>query len=130
MGAVELIEIAEAAERIQRPSQWLRRYVLARERETGRVILVRVGRASKRPRYRVNMGMLKRHCPELFDDRDHIAEALREALNSVNRRIEDLKNAQDETNSNIEILAETIRQVKRQVDGLGRPPAASGSRRG
>lgn len=128
VGAAEIIKIAEAAERIDRPAQWLRRYVLARERETGRPILVRVG--SKRPRYRVNMGLLRRHCPELFDDRDHVAEAVREVMNSVNRRFEDVKNALDETNSNIEILAETIRQVKRKVDGLGRPPAASGSRRG
>lgn len=127
MMASEVLTIGEAAERLNRPGQWLRRHLLARERATGRTILVRVG-AGKRPRYRVSMAALRASCPELFDVRDPIAAAVQESAIVGRREMTELKNVMHEIACNVDALSEAIRRVSNAINGPRRPPASGRGR--
>lgn len=112
--AGEIVTIAEAATRIGRPSQWLRRHLLAQEEKTGLTILVRVGAGGKRPTYRVHMGRLRVACPELFDLRDPIATALQESAIIGRTRLLELEKIVEEISCNIAALVEAMRKSARR----------------
>lgn len=112
--SADLVKLAEAASRLGRPPQWLRRYVLAQEEKTGLTILVRVGRGRKRPTYRVHLGRLRLACPELFDVRDPIAAALQESAIIGRARMLELEKIVEEIDCKIGVLTEAIRRIGRR----------------
>jgi hypothetical protein len=117
-----LVTIARAAEGLglegPHAAQWLRRYVLQRERELGKEILERVGSGRRRPTYRVNMVSLKRACPELFDSRDGFDRALRGLVGALGGRVDQVLEAVEEGNAlaaaNVEALRRFAELVRRR----------------
>lgn len=109
-----LVSIREAAEEIgvksKHPAQWLRRYLLAREEELGRTILVPVGKGKRRPTYRVSIARLRLVCPELFDARDQLERTLRGLATPIKKQLDELKDAVDEQGARLAILAESGRR--------------------
>ena len=111
-----LMTLQSAAEQLkiesQAPARWLRRYLMTRERETGREILVRVGkRGARRPTYRVSLARLRLVCPELFDDgRDQMERAVRTLVGSIGKRLDEIGEAVDEQAANTAALAEATRR--------------------
>lgn len=106
----DVVSLAQAAERIGRPHQWLRRHLLTYERRTGHSVLVRVGDGDRRPTYRVNLGRLRIVCPELFDKRDPIAAALRESAIVGRDRLERIEDRIDEVDSKLASISVALRQ--------------------
>lgn len=110
-----LMTLQSAAEQLKieskDPARWLRRYLVARERETGREILVRVGKGEQRPTYRVSLARLRLVCPELFDDGlDQVERAVRTLVGSIGRRLDEIGEAVDEQAANTAVLAEATRR--------------------
>lgn len=89
-----LITLQEAAEklRIARPraGRWLKLYVLRREKIVGRNILVRRGAQRIRTHYLVNMSILRRWCPELFDGRDDVIAAAKAIARGMDAKLDQI----------------------------------------
>lgn len=67
----------------------LKRAVLARERQTGKRIATRLG-SERRPDYRVTIGAIRRHLPELRPSKvDDLRERFGEYLASIDTRMSD-----------------------------------------
>ena len=64
----------------------LYRFLIAREREVGRPIMVRRG-GPLRPRLLITLPLLEEHCPELFARRVQLTEAMREEFEKVESEI-------------------------------------------
>lgn len=107
----KLMSMGEAAERlgIQRPNaaQWLRRHLLRREQDTGRLFLVRAGR-----RYLVTAAALRRHAPELVDPADEISRGLREFVRDRRRHDLAVLERLDDLDAAISVLTENVRQIR------------------
>lgn len=94
------ITLADAARALRSPGVGrtpeirLRRYLLRRERVLGTTIMIRFGTPSS-PRYRLTLSTLRAHCPELFDTRVELTELLREHVEHIDERLEQLQR-QDE----------------------------------
>jgi hypothetical protein len=86
-------------------AQYLRRLLLERERLTGARLLIRVGNGERRPTYRVNLGVLRRACPELFSPTDEIARALRDVLTGVRTELVGIRETVEELDARIGIYA-------------------------
>lgn len=89
----EPISLAEAERALGWPAQGrglkLRRYVLAREKQLGKIgaILVAIGVGRKR-RERLTLQSLRRYCPELWPSKaDDLAKNLRDYLRSIDDRV-------------------------------------------
>ncbi len=104
--AAEAINVQSA-----RPGRWLREYVQRREEVLGRPILVRVGKGRQRPTFRVNMAELRATCPELFDPREPMVEAVRELVMSIRRRDQRI----DERLDDLEAMLATLLEERRQA---------------
>jgi hypothetical protein len=95
-GTRALLDLHRAAEAVgvgtgaKRPAQVLQRLLEAREREVGHPIMLRISGTGRGVRYRVALATLRDHCPELFSNRDEMAEMLREKLEDIDDRITDL----------------------------------------
>ena len=109
-----LLSLREAAEHLRieskHPAQWLRRYLLRREEEIGRPVLVRVGRGQQRPTYRVSIAKLRLTCPELFDTRDQLERAVRGLGGALGKRLDSISEAVDEQAASMAALAEGARK--------------------
>lgn len=92
------------------PGRWLRRYVQARERETGRSILVPTG-GKARPTYRVHVAELRRACPELFDPREPMVQATRELVQAIRQRDERIDERLDDLEAIVGAVLERLRQL-------------------
>lgn len=111
--ALELLEVPQRKER----ARWLRTYLRRAEERTGRQLLVRIGRGTRRPTYRVDMAEVRRSCPELLRpaDRDLVDRALRD----VHRVLADMDERLDEIEQRQVALAEAYQRLAAQL-GMGR----------
>lgn len=107
----DIVTLAQAAEHVGRPHQWLRRHLLAHERRTGHVVLVRVGDGARRPTYRVHLGRLRIACPELFDVRDPLAAAIRDSAIVGRDRLSRLDERLDEVDSKLTSISVAVRRL-------------------
>lgn len=110
MKGADLIRLSAAAEALGPvwTSQRLRRYLLRRERETGRTILVRVGEGDDRPTYLVALRAVRRHCPELFDRHDEAQAAVVGVLGKVMRRVDSIETKLDDVKADQGSIARVI----------------------
>jgi hypothetical protein len=110
-----LLTIAEAAEQLGREgpyaAQTLRRLLRRFEERTGKVVLVRVDAGRGRPSYRVQMSRLRALCPDLFDLRDPISDALRDNVIMGRRKLELMQEQIDELAADVSAMRNTIRQL-------------------
>ena len=107
------LSMSDAAELLGAPwnAQKLRRYVLSRERATGRTILVRVGNGSLRPTYRVAVPALRRWCPELFEEPDPGQRAASALASRVLRRLDDIAEQGEEIVARQGSIANSIGRI-------------------
>ena len=111
-GVTVPLSLGRAAQRIGiGDAQRLRKYLLAKERSTGRDIMVRLG-GPYRVRYSVTLAVLRDRCPELFCRRDETAAALREHLDDA---LDDLRSEVRHLRQRDELLAQEIRRQSRRV---------------
>lgn len=111
-----LLTLTEAAQRLGRDDayggQWLRRELLAREARTSTRLLVRVGRGTQRPTYRVNLALLRVHCPDLFDQRDQVAKVLEGRViagNRLERKVDGMSDLLEEVRATVQHVHATVR---------------------
>lgn len=91
-------------------AQWLRRYLLRRELDTGRTILLKRGR-----RYYVSMSNLRRYAPELVDPADEIQRGFRELLRDRKRQDQRLHERLDDLTAEVSLLTEQVRKIMKEV---------------
>lgn len=88
-------------------AQWLRRFLLRRERDTGAVIIARNGER----RYQVSMNALRRHAPELFDRADDVSRGLTAMVRHQKRRDDDVREELAEIRAELALLTELLRRL-------------------
>lgn len=93
------------------PTRWLRRYLLRRERELRRPIMLRVGQGRARSHYRVTPGALRRFCPALFDPGERAAEKLTTLRRQIEQRVVVVDERVDDVEARLAALAESIRRL-------------------
>jgi len=86
----ELLTLPQAQSRLKMKGPRglrLKRYLLAKEKRTGKQIMQRLG-GGKRASYRVTMSLLRKHCPELFKSKvDELQSNFRRYLSHIDARI-------------------------------------------
>lgn len=114
---MEFPRIAEVAEQIGQTPQWLRRYLLARQKATGTRVLVDVNRSgsTSRPTYRVDVGAMRRACPELFDARDPIAAALGRWREEVRAELAQTREEIAELHETLALMTQALRNLTTAV---------------
>ena len=110
-----LLSMREAAKELglvesrgENAGQFLRRYLLRREQETGHTILVRNGR-----RYYVTLAKVRRFAPELADRADQVEVALRAMMRNNDRRLREILDRLDDQRTELSVMAEILRQIQR-----------------
>lgn len=108
-----LLTLTEAAKRLGREDpyagQWLRRELLARESRTSTRLMVRVGRGTRRPTYRVNLALLRVHCADLFDQRDQVAKVLEGRVvagTRLERKVDSMVDMLEEVRATVQRVAQ------------------------
>lgn len=72
---------------------------------------MRTGQGGKRPTYRVDLGALRRHAPELFDARDPIAQAIGTWRSEVRREVLELREQVEELDGKLGAIAVAVREL-------------------
>lgn len=104
----------------------LKRLLFARERQTKKPIMTRLGSA-KKPAYRVTMSALRKHTPELFKSKvDDLAENFRNYLSTIDDRIAEVVTGHvtEHVEPRLQELWERDEKIAEQVNQLGRRVAA------
>lgn len=89
----QLLTLDQAASRLRWEGRGrarrLKRLLFARERQTKKRILTRLG-GEQRTKYRITLSALRRYCPELFKSKvDELQDNLKGFLKSIDERIAD-----------------------------------------
>lgn len=90
----------------------LLRYLMAVERRKGVAILIAKG-DGKQCRYMVTMASIRRHCPELIDDRGELTERQAEMRDAMQDYVTAVR-------AKIERLEETVEDLSEQVGAIMR----------
>jgi hypothetical protein len=68
----------------------LRRILFAKEREVGKLLMVRLGGTGAGTRYGITEAQLRRHCPELFAaSHDELLAEVRHQLKAIDSKVAD-----------------------------------------
>lgn len=105
----------------------LKRLLFARERQSKKSIMTRLGSA-KKPAYRVTMSALRKHTPELFKNKvDELADNFRVYLSTIDDRIAEVAAAHvtEHVEPRLLELWERDEKIAQQVDALGKRFAQS-----
>lgn len=100
----------------------LKRLLFARERQTKKPIMTRLGSA-KKPAYRVTMSALRKHTPELFKSKvDELADNFRVYLSTIDDRIAEVAAAHvtEHVEPRLQELWDRDEKIAQQVDALGK----------
>lgn len=74
----------------RRRAQRLLRVMFAKEREAGKLLLVRLGGSGAGTRYGITEQLLRRYCPELFHaSQDELLAEVRHQLGAINKGVAD-----------------------------------------
>jgi hypothetical protein len=111
---VSLAEAAQAAgfkgER-RAASKRLQRLILAKERRTGRELMLRLRGPHGRVRFRVSMWVLRRRMPELFDPATEAEKAIR---NLIRTEMQEVRAQMDHVTEDVEVFKRSVAKVLQQ----------------
>jgi hypothetical protein len=127
----QLLTFAEAAEKLKwkKPGagRRLKRTCLSRERQSGKPFIVRL-KGDNRVNYRVTIGALRTHMPELFHSAvDDLTRSFSEYLENIDDKLRDRVSEQiaetveprlEELWQRDEIIAENLNQLGKRVEAV------------